>query len=231
MKKREGLSLVVMAMTVISVLLFSTYKFYITGTSGSWLFADETKRLLSEMAVWYLALFVTIFAVRDRRFRAGLLLAETAAFCWIHQVFLPMCASAVYLAVILRAGSAVRVMLDRKKNFEEFCMPTAMADVTLGSIVLILLYCLMSLAGIGGIPQVRAAAVVVGLLSLLSFFPGVRERKESREKCMAFWSDRTGENWYVAVLWALVFAMILLQIGRMNICADYDSLHYGLRSE
>ena len=231
MKKREGLSLVIMAMTVISVLLFSTYKFYITGISGSWMFADETKGLLSEMAVWYLALFVTIFAVRDRRFRAGLLLTETAAFFWIHQVFLPMCASAVYLAVILRAGSAVRVMLDRKKNFEEFCMPTAMADVTLGSIVLILLYCLMSLAGIGGIPQVRAAAVVVGLLSLLSFFPGVRERKESREKRMAFWSDRTGENWYLAALWALVFAMILLQIGRMNICADYDSLHYGLRSE
>ena len=29
MKKREGLSLVIMAMTVISVILFSTYKFYI----------------------------------------------------------------------------------------------------------------------------------------------------------------------------------------------------------
>ena len=25
--------------------------------------------------------------------------------------------------------------------------------------------------------------------------------------------------------------MVLLQAGRMNICADYDSLHYGLRSE
>lgn len=30
---------------------------------------------------------------------------------------------------------------------------------------------------------------------------------------------------------ALMFAMILLQAGRMNICADYDSLHYGLRNE
>ena len=28
-----------------------------------------------------------------------------------------------------------------------------------------------------------------------------------------------------------MFAMILLQAGRMNICADYVPLHYGLRNE
>lgn len=35
----------------------------------------------------------------------------------------------------------------------------------------------------------------------------------------------------VSLCLAFFFAMVLLQAGRMNICADYDSLHYGLRSE
>ena len=231
MKKREGLSLGIMALTVISVLFISIYKFYLTGISGNWIFTEETEGLLSEMAVWFLAIFVTIFAVKDRRFRAGLLAAEAVAFCWLHQVFLPMAASALYLWAILRVGGAIRTMLDRERIMQEYSGAAAMADVTLGCVSLILLYCLMSLVGIGGIPQTRAAAVILGILSLLPVFPGVKERKRSREMLAGFWDDRSGESWHLAAFWALIFAMILLQVGRMNICADYDSLHYGLRSE
>ena len=231
MKKQEGLSLGIMVLTVISVLLIGIYKFYITGISGNWIFAAETKALLSELAIWFLAAFVTVFAVRDRKFCAGLLLAEAAVFCWMHEVFLPMAASALYLWVILRVGGAVRVRLDRNKLFEEYSPAAAMADVTLGSISLILLYCLMSLAGIGGIAQVRIAAFALGAFSFLPLFPGVKERKKTCDKVSAFWNDQTGKNWYTAAFFALMFTMILLQVGRMNICADYDSLHYGLRSE
>ena len=43
--------------------------------------------------------------------------------------------------------------------------------------------------------------------------------------------QRTRISLEMSICIALMFAMILLQAGRMNICADYDSLHYGLRNE
>ena len=43
--------------------------------------------------------------------------------------------------------------------------------------------------------------------------------------------QRTMISLEMSICIALMFAMILLQAGRMNICADYDSLHYGLRNE
>ena len=231
MKKREGLSLGIMTLTVISVLLISIYKFYITGISGNWLFTAETKGLLFEMTVWFLTAFVTIFAVRERKFCAGLLVVEISAFCWIHQVFLPMAASALYIFVILRVGSGLRVLLDKKKIFKEYHMDTRMADMTLGCVGLILLYCLMSLAGVGGIGATRIVAAALGALSFLPVFPGVKERRQERDTETAFWNSRSEVTWYLAFFGALMLAMILLQVGRMNICADYDSLHYGLRSE
>ena len=231
MKKREGLSLGIMTLTVISVLLISIYKFYITGISGSWLFAAETKGLLFEMTVWFLTAFVTIFAVRERKFCAGLLAVEISAFCWIHQVFLPMAASALYIFVILRVGSGLRMLLDKKKIIKEYHMDTRMADMTLGCVGLILLYCLMSLAGVGGIGATRIVAAALGALSFLPVFPGVKERRQERDTETAFWNSRSEVTWYLAFFGALMLAMILLQVGRMNICADYDSLHYGLRSE
>ena len=48
---------------------------------------------------------------------------------------------------------------------------------------------------------------------------------------MAEWRENKPVSLAIAAMYALIFSMILLQVGRMNICADYDSLHYGLRSE
>lgn len=231
MKKREWLSLFMLALTAVPALLINIGYIYITGVDGDRLMMSETKWLLFEIAVLFAVAIFLMCLSRDRKLVLGLLALETAVFLWIHQAFLPMIVSGLYVIVIIRAGSGMRSFLDKEKRFLEYHITTAMADFTLGCAGLILLYCLMSLVGIGDITCTRAAALGIGIWTLLPIFPGEDVRKCGRKKMFAYLDEKRPIPRSMAVLYAFILAMILLQAGRMNICADYDSLHYGLRSE
>ena len=232
MKKREWFSLFMLALTVAAALLIGIRTIYITGVDGTRLMRPETKILLTETAVLFGTAFISLSVVKQDKLRAGLLFAAAFVFTWVHQAFLPMAVSGIYLVVIIRAGSGIRYLLDKEKLLKEYQIATALADFTLGAVGLILLYCLMSLAGIGSIPSTRVASVGIGIATLLPAFPGNASRKNKRG-CRN--TERAGGKTHiptdVALAAAFIFAMVLLQVGRMNICADYDSLHYGLRSE
>ncbi|MBQ1189545.1 MAG: hypothetical protein IIX57_03925 [Lachnospiraceae bacterium] len=222
MKKREWLSLAMLACTVVPALLISYNKIFRTGIDGERFLRSETQGLLLEVAILFGVAFAILMCIRNQKLRIGVLALEAAAFTWIHQAFLPMVVSGLYLMVIICIGSVVRRWLDRDGWFEEWEWPTKMADFTLGSIGLILLYGLMSLIGIGSIPATRAAAAGLGIAA------GYMSLRRSK-KATVF--ENTKISWPAAMAIAFVIAMLLLQVGRMNICADYDSLHYGLRSE
>ena len=231
MKKREALSLIMLAMAAVAALLVSFGQIYVTGIDRERLASPETKSLLLETAVLFAVFFCTLAIVADRRRRLGLLVLTGAVFTWVHQVFLPMAVSGLYLAVIIRVGSGLRAFLDRDRRIVEYHVTAAMADLTLGSVSLILLYCLMSFLGLGSIGCTRIAACIVGILTFLPVCPGAKEREICRKKVSDYWGKDQAVSWFMAAAAAFIFSMVCLQAGRMNICADYDSLHYGLRSE
>ena len=220
MRKREWLSLVMLACTVVPALLISYNKIFRTGVDGARFLRPETQGLLLEIAILFGVTFAIMVLIRNQKLRIGALALEAAVFTWIHQAFLPVVVSGLYLAVIVCVGSAARRWLDREHWFEECRLTTMMADFTLGSIGLILLYGIMSLLGVGSIPATRVAAIGLGIVA---GYPALCRMsvKTAKEKI----------SWPAAMAVAFIFAMLLLQVGRMNICADYDSLHYGLRSE
>ena len=225
MKKREWLSLLLLALTAVAAILIGIKTIYITGVDGMRLMRPETKELLTEIAILFAAAGGILCLVKDGRIRLGLLAVEAAIFTWIHQAFLPMVVSGIYLIVIIGLGRKIRKILDPDQRFAFQSPATTMADFTLGSVALILLYCLMSLAGIGSIGAVRIAAAAIGAWICI---PAICKPDRSM---IDRWKDTKPELVVIALLWAFIFTMILLQVGRMNICADYDSLHYGLRSE
>ena len=193
--------------------------------------ADQTLWLFFETAALFGISFFIIRLAQTKRLRFLLLSFMTMGFLWIHQVLLPVLVSGAYLAAVIRCGSALRRLLDRHRRLPEYHGVTCMADLTLGCGLLITVFCLMSLAGIGSIGNTRLAVLV--LLSL-SFFPAVsgsEARVRARAGYGGFWRERKPMTVGVSLCLAFFFAMVLLQAGRMNICADYDSLHYGLRSE
>lgn len=245
MKKREWLSLLMLAFTVVPALLISYNKIYRTGYDGERFWQPETQWLLFEVAIVFGAAFAILMLIRDRKLRNGALALEAVVFTWIHQTFLPVLVSGLYLVVIIRAGRVLRRWLDKNQVLNREQLPDRdpwMADFTLGSIGLILLYGLMSLAGVGSIQATRVAAIGIGILTFLPCFCRTgREQGEQFHEPAMMNSAESGQSgtgrkrgtvhWTIAVAAAFIFAMLMLQIGRMNICADYDSLHYGLRSE
>lgn len=220
MRKREWLSLIMLACTVVPALLISYNKIFRTGVDGARFLRPETQGLLLEIAILFGVAFAIMVLIRNQKLRIGALALEATVFTWIHQAFLPVVVSGLYLAVIVCVGSAARRWLDREHWFEECRLTTMMADFTLGSIGLILLYGIMSLLGVGSIPATRVAAIGLGIVA---GYPALCRMsvKTAKEKI----------SWPAAMAVAFIFVMLLLQVGRMNICADYDSLHYGLRSE
>ena len=229
MKKCEWLSLVLLAFTAAAAILIGVHSIYVTGVDGARLIRPETKELLMEVTVLFAAATSIIYLIKDLRLRILLLVLEAAVFTWIHQAFLPVAVSGVYVFMIIRTGRMIRSVLDPEKQFPNRAVTTVMADFTVGSVSLILLYCLMSLAGIGSIAATRAAAVLIGLITCLPCCAG--GKRSGRPAAVQ--ENETGKRPAAAsaLMAAFIFTMVLLQVGRMNICADYDSLHYGLRSE
>lgn len=231
MKRREWISLIILAMTVMPALLIGIGQIYVTGVDGERLMRAETIWLLLEIAALFFAAFLSISLAKTNRLRFGLLCLLAAIFYWLHQVFVPMALSGLYLAVIIRCGSSIRRILAGKKPFPEYHGVAVMADFTLGSGMFILLFCLMSLIGAGSILCTRIAVVCALALSFIPAVSGCGEKKRAQAKMAGFWMEKRAVALGTAVLVAFIFSMVLLQAGRMNICADYDSLHYGLRTE
>lgn len=223
MKKREWLSLIILATVTMLALLVGIGQIYVTGIDGARLKRPETVWLLFETAVLFCVFFLILYGVKKDRLRLGGLVLVAAGFTWIHQAFLPLMISGLYLVFILETGRMVRRCMDRSRRFLEGRAVTAMADFVLGCGSLILLFCLMSLAGVGSIICTRVVTFVLAVLFLIT--------ELKRERPAAPLGGSYVIHWIPAVLLAFILTMLFLQAGRMNICADYDSLHYGLRSE
>lgn len=224
--------MIVLAMITMAALLVGIGQIYVTGVDGPRLRSKETYWLLFEMAVLFLCLFLCLRKAAGPGMRVLLVSVVLAAFCWLHMVFLPMAFSGCYLFLMIAVGSWFRSLIDRGKAFRDFHMLTIMTDFLLGICFLILLFCVMSLLGIGSIGHVRVAAGLIGGFCLAYGFR--REKKEGQVflRFREFWGARSGTlRWSTVFFLSLVLTMLMLQAGRMNLCADYDSLHYGLRSE
>lgn len=107
-----------------------------------------------------------------------------------------------------------------------------MADFVLGSGLMILAFCLLSLAGIGSIAHTR---ILTALLAAVYLVPAA-SRMAARLSVNSSWRKRflvkkRPMSFTAAVMVSVMLAILFMQAGRMNICLDYDSLHYGLRSE
>ena len=230
MKRRECASLIILALAAVPALLVAIGQVYVTGVDGIRLRRTETIYLLTEIAVLFFLYLFTIWKIESNRIRTGAVLLITAGFLWIHQAFTAMILSGAYVLVLLMLGARIRRGMDREHRWREYHVITGLADFLLGSGFMIGLFCLGSLFFGCGITSFRFLTVVIaGLLA------GYRmmELRAAGDSGMP-WKrvpQRTRISLEMSICIALMFAMILLQAGRMNICADYDSLHYGLRNE
>lgn len=132
--------------------------------------------------------------------------------------------------------TASPAVLRRKAAFRSHSLlqRTSMCLV-LGSALWMVLVCLVSLTGHGGLMLWRGLAAVMALTAVVLEILWGRRNKQVLPgawlKAVKNSADKgRSESMAQAALLAFIITMVLIQAGRMNIELDYDSLHYGLRS-
>lgn len=157
--------------------------------------------------------------------------AGIAAGTWCHQIFLPFVVSGAWLLGILLLGERIRALVGGRRGVNAFSAPwlCLAGNFLMGAGGWISLICLLSACSFGGLSRIRFLAAVL-TLSLMLWKTVELFQKQSMGKEMGQKGELGRGGRGEGLYWAILFTMIFIQLARLNQGADYDSLHYGLRS-
>lgn len=212
--------------------------------TGNGFFADyihftESKRMYVEIAILAVLIFGGLALLKRGRSRMYWLTAVVLVFSWIHVVFLPMVVSAVYLISLLAIGRFMRKRVFFRGTVWERPYFSFYMDFLFGASFAIVVYCLLSALGVGKIAWMRLSVYVLGVAALGFDFSSISCQCIMGWQTLSWMLDGSGGSreiprrvrraWTLAAGWCVL--MFLIQVGRLNIALDFDTLWYGVRSQ
>ena len=212
--------------------------------TGNGFFADyihftESKRMYVEIAILAVLIFGGLALLKRGRSRMYWLTAVVLVFSWIHVVFLPMVVSAVYLISLLAIGRFLRKQVFFRGMVWERSYFSFYMDFLFGASFAIVVYCLLSALGVGKIAWMRLSVYALGVAALGFDFSSISCQCIMGWQTLSWMLDGSGVSreiprrvrraWTLAAGWCAL--MFLIQVGRLNIALDFDTLWYGVRSQ
>lgn len=212
--------------------------------TGNGFFADyihftESKRMYVEIAILAVLIFGGLALLKRGRSRMCWLTAVVLVFSWIHVVFLPMVVSAVYLISLLAIGRFLRKRVFFRGTVWERPYFSFYMDFLFGASFAIVVYCLLSALGVGKIAWMRLSVYALGVAALGFDFSSISCQCIRGWQTLSWMLDGSGVSreiprrvrraWTLAAGWCAL--MFLIQVGRLNIALDFDTLWYGVRSQ
>ena len=212
--------------------------------TGNGFFADyihftESKRMYVEIAILAVLIFGGLALLKRGRSRMYWLTAVVLVFSWIHVVFLPMVVSAVYLISLLAIGRFLRKRVFFRGTVWERSYFSFYMDFLFGASFAIVVYCLLSALGVGKIAWMRLIVYALGVAALGFDFSSISCQCIMGWQTLSWMLDGSGVSreiprrvrraWTLAAGWCAL--MFLIQVGRLNIALDFDTLWYGVRSQ
>lgn len=213
-----------------AVLGIALIKVIIKGPLGPIILGNrEAVLMMAELAFVFLWNLCWLSFIKDRRKQIAGIVIGTGIFTWLHQIFLPLVLSGIYLFIIIKVGEILNGLFD--KNERLYGVEKLAMGLVTGSAFWLTLVCAISFTGHGGLKLWRALWTVLFLAVLVYLFYSKRLKKKKGEPLFQYnWQALLPDTRLQAALGAFLLTMILLQAGRLNLELDYDSLHYGLRS-
>lgn len=180
-----------------------------------------------------LFLLLALFLLADRvlpegSVKYGGFLLIGSGFLWVHRAFLPLLVSLLWMLALLLLGELLLILGRRRGAPVSLDLTHVSQNFLTGAALWICLVCFFSLFGFGGPGFIRRMALSVALLSGLGLF--LFRRAGLLPLAAVELPVERASKGRERTVWLLVFTLLLLHAGRMNITLDYDSLHYGLRS-
>ena len=212
------------------------------------LWCAQGKRALVETGLFFLWMLFFCCGTMKGQFRVLGVLLGFGAVLWLHQCFLPFAVSGLWLLGILLFGSLCLWGISRlgghygggkgrkEPPVSHMSVQKLAAAFLAGAGAWICLICVLSAFGIGGLGRVRLLAAALFVFSLSvhlvlfrKFLPEIFGRGRHFRKGIDG-GRKNASGIPLGALLALLFTMAMIQIARVNLWPDYDSLHYGLRS-
>lgn len=212
--------------------------------TGNGFFADyihftESKRMYVEIAILAVLIFGGLALLKRGRSRMYWLLAVVLVFSWIHVVFLPMVVSAAYMLSLLAIGRFLRKQVFFRETIWERPYFSFYMDFLFGVSFAIVVYCILSALGVGKIAWMRLSVYALGVAALGFDFSSISCQCIMGWQTLSWMLDGSGASreiprrvrraWTLAAGWCVL--MFLIQVGRLNIALDFDTLWYGVRSQ
>lgn len=222
MGKKEWVVCLVLCLALAVSILVPVQGLFIDGVYNWHIKQAEMSQMLLEITVLAVILVVIFLGIKGNGKRMVLTGITCTIFIWGHVVFMPMLVSGLYMGYLYLVGNIIRTRL-----LKATVGAAGFLDLLLGCMGTILLFALLSALGIGSIPVLKTAVVILGLTALIWHGGSLWK---SWMKCVSRLEARKLGVGQLLLL-AFMIVMVLIQIGRMNISIDFDSLWYGVRSE
>ena len=204
-------------------LLLSALAFYFLGDDGFFaaqFSSEETGAMFLEIGVLFLLLFVAARRVKScQRGIANALICVT--FAARHLALFSVLIAGLWLAALALIGR--ELLGDRERLTAE----RAGRGFVLGAAAWIVLVGLLSALHLGGTRLWRILAL---LFCGAAFLPPLFRYAKEKGFAFSYHCTIRRETRTESVLSAATVTAVLVQLGRMNIAIDYDSLRYALRS-
>lgn len=188
-----------------------------------------------ELFVEHFLLFIGFYLIFRLVKRKGIIIFTVSfisgTYLYLHQAATALIIVFIYVKALIWLGDILLLFI-RKKYKEESNITRMLNSFVIGSLFYIISVCIMSALHIASIEVLRVytlllAAITIVLYLWLRIFKVIEIKPDSifEEEFVKL----SGKN-YFCVGTAIMLSALLLQLGRINIALDYDSLRYGLRS-
>ena len=226
--KKMGYLLVFICAAILSIYSFSLLaeKTYILFDIGE----IETKMLYFEHILLFVIFYLILRFVKNNYIRLIGIGIFSLMYMILHQAATAFIVDCIYVLILIWLGEIILAKA-RKSHLEESNIVRYLNSFMIGSLAYIISVCILSALHIASKKEVRyftiglAIAVVAGYI-LLSFLKIILPMNKAGSNEI---SDKKNKKFF-CIGSAISLSAILLQIGRINITLDYDSLRYGLRS-
>lgn len=192
---------------------------------------SATKELFIEHFLLFIGFYLIFRLVKRKGIIVFTVSFISGTYLYLHQAATALIIVFIYVKALIWLGDILLLFI-RKKYKEESNITRMLNSFVIGSLFYIISVCIMSALHIASIEVIRVytlllAAITIVLYLWLRIFKVIEIKPDSifEEE----FAKLRGKN-YFCVGTAIMLSALLLQLGRINIALDYDSLRYGLRS-
>lgn len=193
---------------------------------------SATKELFIEHLILFTGFYLILRIVKRKSIIVFAVSFISGAYLYLHQSATALILDLLYIRVLIWLGDILLLFI-RKKYTEESRIAGVLNSFVIGSLFYIIYICILSSLHIASIEAVRVCTFGLVVFTIAIYlWLRIFKLIEIKPYAISEYENilELKKKNYFCVGVAIMLSALLLQLGRINIALDYDSLRYGLRS-